>query len=324
MSRVFVTRRLPGDAVERLRLKFEVRLWDSELPPDRATLLEEAARCDGLLTLLTDRIDEELLARAPALKVVSNMAVGFDNIDVPACTRRRIAVGNTPGVLTETTADFAFALLLTLARRTVEADAFVRRGAWKTWDPNLLLGRDLHGATLGLVGFGLIGQAVARRARGFGMRVLFSDPKPSEPIAGELGATRVELEALLAESDFVSLHVPLTEHTLHLIGDRALARMKPTAMLVNTARGPVVDPRALERALREGRILAAALDVTEPEPIPPDDGLLTLPNLVIAPHIASASVQTRGLMASMAAENLTAALEGRRPPNCVNPVLFGT
>jgi glyoxylate reductase len=308
--------------VERLRQRFEVRAWEGELPPDRATVLEEAARCEGLLTLLTERIDEELLARAGKLKIVSNMAVGFDNIDVAACTRRGIAVGNTPGVLTETTADFAFALLLSLARRTVEADAFVRRGAWKTWDPNLFLGRDVFGATLGIVGFGLIGQAMARRARGFGMRILFADPKPWDEVARELGATRVELEALLAESDFVSLHVPLNERTRHLIGERALAQMKPTAMLVNTARGPVVDPRALERALREGRLLAAALDVTEPEPIPPDDPLLTLPNLVIAPHIASASVATRSRMASMAADNVIAALEGRRPPNCVNPAVF--
>ncbi len=285
-------------------------------------LLAEAREAEGLLTLLTDRVDRELLARAPRLRAVSNMAVGYDNIDVAACTERRIAVGNTPGVLTETTADFAFALLMAAARRVVEADAFVRAGKWKTWDPGLLLGQDVHGATLGIAGMGQIGQAVARRARGFGMRILYTDEVARPQSEAETGAQRVDKDTLVREADFLTLHVPLTPHTRHFIGARELAMMKPTAWLINTSRGPVVDQRALAEALAAGRPAGAALDVTDPEPIPMDDPLLRLPNVILAPHIASASLATRSKMADMAVDNLLAALAGRRPPHCVNPEVF--
>jgi glyoxylate reductase len=277
---------------------------------------------DGLITLLTDKVDAPLLAAAPSLRAVSNVAVGYDNIDVQACSARRIPVGNTPGVLTETTADFAFAMLMGLARRVAEADAYVRAGRWRTWSPTLLLGADIHGATLGLVGLGQIGAAVARRARGFGMRVLYVNRHPRPELETELGLRRVDKATLLAESDFLSLHVPLTPETRHWVGRAELAAMKPGAMLINTARGPVVDQAALAEALAEGRLGGAALDVTDPEPLPMDSPLLKLPNVLIAPHIASASHATRGLMASMAVDNLLAALEGRRPPHCVNPELF--
>jgi glyoxylate reductase len=320
--RVFVTRRLPGTALERLAAETEMHLWEGELPPPREVLLAEAREAEGLLTLLTDRVDRELLARAPRLRAVSNMAVGYDNIDVAACTERRIAVGNTPGVLTETTADFAFALLMAAARRVVEADAFVRAGKWKTWDPGLLLGQDVHGATLGIAGMGQIGQAVARRARGFGMRILYTDEVARPQSEAETGAQRVDKDTLVREADFLTLHVPLTPHTRHFIGARELAMMKPTAWLINTSRGPVVDQRALAEALAAGRPAGAALDVTDPEPIPMDDPLLRLPNVILAPHIASASLATRSKMADMAVDNLLAALAGRRPPHCVNPEVF--
>lgn len=320
--RVFVTRRLPGTALERLAAETEMHLWEGELPPPREVLLAEAREAEGLLTLLTDRVDRELLARAPRLRAVSNMAVGYDNIDVEACTERRIAVGNTPGVLTETTADFAFALLMAAARRVVEADAFVRAGKWKTWDPGLLLGQDVHGATLGIAGMGQIGQAVARRARGFGMRILYTDEVARPQSEAETGAQRVDKDTLVREADFLTLHVPLTPHTRYFIGARELAMMKPTAWLINTSRGPVVDKRALAEALAAGRPAGAALDVTDPEPIPMDDPLLRLPNVILAPHIASASLATRSKMADMAVDNLLAALAGRRPPHCVNPEVF--
>jgi glyoxylate reductase len=267
-------------------------------------------------------VDASLLAGAPSLRAVSNVAVGYDNIDVAACTARRIPVGNTPGVLTETTADFAFALLMGLARRVAEADAFVRAGKWRTWSPTLLLGTDVYGATLGIVGLGAIGAAVARRARGFGMRVLYVSREPRPALEAELGLRRVDKATLLAESDVVSLHVPLSPATRHWLGRAELAAMKPGALLVNTARGGVVDQEALIEALRAGRLGGAALDVMEPEPLPADSPLMTLPNVLLAPHIASASHATRGRMASMAVDNLLAALEGRRPPHCVNPELF--
>ncbi|NMO13742.1 D-glycerate dehydrogenase [Pyxidicoccus fallax] len=320
--RVFVTRQLPGEALGRLGGEVDLRVWEGELPPSRNELLAEAAHAEGLVTLLTDRVDAELLARAPGLRAVSNVAVGYDNIDVRACTDRRIPVGNTPGVLTETTADFAFALLMGLSRRVAEADAFVRAGKWRTWSPTLLLGTDIHGATLGIVGLGAIGAAVARRARGFGMRVLYVSRQPRKDLEAELGARRVDKRTLLAESDVVSLHVPLSAETRHWLGRAELAAMKPGALLVNTARGGVVDQDALIEALREGRLGGAALDVMDPEPLPADSPLMTLPNVLLAPHIASASHATRGRMASMAVDNLLAALEGRRPPHCVNPELF--
>lgn len=320
--RVFVTRKLPGTALERLAAQTEMRLWEDDLPPPRDVLLAEARDADGLLTLLTDRVDPELLAVAPRLRAVSNMAVGFDNIDVPACTARQIAVGNTPGVLTDTTADFAFALLMAAARRVVEADAFVRAGRWQTWDPGLLLGQDIHGATIGIAGMGQIGQAMARRAHGFGMRILYTDEIARPDIEAATGARQVSKDTLIREADFLTLHVPLMPGTRHFIGRPELAAMKPTAWLINTSRGPVVDQVALAEALRAGYPGGAALDVTDPEPIAMNDPLLTLPNVLIAPHIASGSLATRGKMADMAVDNLLAGLAGRRPPNCVNPELF--
>jgi lactate dehydrogenase-like 2-hydroxyacid dehydrogenase len=291
-------------------------LWEDDLPPPRDELLRRVAGCDGVLTLLTDKVDDAFLdAAGPRLKVVSNYAVGYDNIDVPACARRSIAVGNTPGVLTDTTADLAFALLMAAARRLPEGDRYVRAGAWKTWGPLLLLGPDVHGATIGIVGFGRIGQAVARRARGFGMQVLYHDLEPLPPsVTDPLGATYLPLEQLLPRSDFVTLHVNLSPVTRHLINEGTLAQMKRTAVLVNTSRGPVVDQTALAAALRDGVIWAASLDVTDPEPIPMDDALLGLDNCLIVPHIASASRATRGKMAAMAAANLLAGVRGEALP----------
>ncbi len=301
----------------------EVHLWEGELPPPREVLLQEMADAEGLLCLLTDTIDAALMDAAPRLKVISNFAVGYDNIDVAAATRRGLPVGNTPGVLTETTADCAFALLMAAARRIVEGVDFVRAGRWQTWGPMLLMGQDVYGATLGLVGLGRIGQAVARRARGFDMRILYHDTAERAE-AQTLGAAWRPLDDVLAEADFLSLHVPLTTETYHLIGARELQRMKPTAALINTARGGIVDPAALYQALKAGDIACAALDVTEPEPIPPDHPLLTLPNCLIVPHIASSSHATRSKMAAMAAANLLAGLRGERLPHPVNPAVYET
>ncbi len=322
--KVFVARRIPEEGLAIVRDHCEADIWSDELPPSRETLLERVNGVDGILALLTDKIDGPVLdAAGPGLKVVSNFAVGFDNIVVPDATSRGVPVGNTPGVLTETSADFAFALLMAAARRIVEADSYTRAGKWKTWGPTLLLGQDIAGATLGIVGFGRIGREMAKRARGFDMRVLYTSRHPDgEPSAAELGAEHVDLDTLLGESDFVSIHTPLTAETRHLIDAGALAKMKPSAILINTARGPVVDPDALYHALRDQAIAYAALDVTDPEPLPPDSPLLTLPNIVIAPHIASASVATRGKMARMAAENLVAGVRGDRLPHCVNPEVY--
>jgi glyoxylate reductase len=319
---VYVTRLIPEKGLEMVREVCETRVWEGELPPPREVLLEEVREIEGLLCLLTDKVDAELLDAAPQLKVVSNMAVGFDNIHVAECTKRGIPVGNTPGVLTDTTADFAFALLMAAARRVVEGNRFVREGRWKTWGPTLLLGYDLHGATLGIIGFGRIGQAVARRAMGFDMRILYHDIVRRQELEGEMGVEYADMESLLGESDFVTLHTILSPETHHLIGERELKLMKETAILINSARGPIVDPRALYRALKEGWIAYAALDVTEPEPIPVDDPLLTLGNLVVAPHIGSASHATRTKMATMAAANLIAGLKGERLPNCINPEVY--
>jgi glyoxylate reductase len=320
--KVFVTRIIPDQGLKLVLEHCDAEVWQDELPPPRAVLLEKVRDLDGLLSLLTEKVDAELLDQAPKLKVVSNMAVGFDNIVVPECTKRGIPVGNTPGVLTDTTADFAFTLLMAAARRVVEGHEWVKAGRWKTWGPMLLLGQDVHGATLGLIGFGRIGRAMARRAQGFGMRILFYDIVPCIEGVEEYKAECCDFDTVLRESDFVSLHTPLTRETYHLIGDREFDLMKPTAILINSARGPIVDPKALYRALKEGKIAYAALDVTEPEPIPMDDPLLTLPNCLIVPHIASASVKTRGKMAQMAAENLLAGLRGERLPNCVNPEIY--
>ena len=323
--RVFVARRIPDEGLALLRAVADVDVWPDELPPTRAELLGAVAGCDAILTLLTDRVDDELLdAAGPQLRVVSNYAVGFDNVDVPACTRRGIPVGNTPGALTETTADLAWALLMASARRVVEGADYVRAGKWRTWGPMLLLGPDVHGASLGIVGLGRIGQAVARRAAGFGMQVLYSSrTRASGDVEAALGASFVPLDELLARSDFVSLHVSLSAETRHLIDAAALARMRPTAILINTARGPVVDTDALVDALRRGVIAGAALDVTDPEPLPVSHPLVGLPNCLVVPHIASATRATRARMATMAAANVLAGLRGERLPTPVNPEVYG-
>ena len=323
--KVFVARVIPDDGLTLVTASTDATVWPDELPPPRDELLRSAEGCDGVLTLLTDRVDAELLDRAgPQLKVVSNFAVGFDNVDVAECTRRGVPVGNTPGVLTETTADLAFALLMAAGRRLAEGDRYVRDGRWKTWGPLLLLGPDVHGSTLGIVGFGRIGQALARRAAGFGMMVLYHDVQElPDDVTRPLGATFVPLDELLHRSDFVSIHVNLTPETRHLIDTESLRKMKSSAVLVNTSRGPVVDGRALFEALRDGVIFAAGLDVTDPEPLPADDPLLTLENCLVVPHIASASQATRGKMAEMAAANLLAGLRGERLPNCANPEVYG-
>ena len=319
--RVFVARRIPEEGLDAVRAACEMDLWEDDLPPPRDELLRRVAGVDGVLTLLTDRVDDEFLdAAGPGLRVVSNYAVGFDNIDVAACARRGIPVGNTPGVLTETTADLAWALLMAAARRVSEGERYVRDGRWKTWGPLLLLGPDVHGATIGIVGFGRIGQAVARRAAGFGMEILYHDvTRLPDDVTGPLGATFVPLEELLARSDFVSLHVNLTPETRHLINARTLGFMKSTAVLVNTSRGPVVDQAALADALERDVIFAAALDVTDPEPIPMDSPLVGRDDCVIVPHIASASRATRGKMAAMAAANLVAGVHGEPLPTPVPP-----
>ena len=317
--RVLVTRRIPEVGLAAVRASAEVDLWDDELPPPREVLLERVRGVDGLLSLLTDRVDDELLDVAgPGLKVVSNYAVGYDNIDVAACRARGVAVGNTPGVLTETTADLAFALLMAVARRIPESYDYVRADQWQTWGPLTLLGKDIHGATLGIVGLGRIGREMARRARGFGMRTIYYSRTQAPPeVEAELGATFAPLDDLLAESDYVTLHTALTEETHHLIGAVALARMKPGAILINTSRGGVVDQTALVEALRSGQLFGAGLDVTDPEPMRADDPLLSLPNCLVVPHIASASERTRDRMAEKAAANLIAGLRGESLPDPV-------
>ncbi len=320
LPRVYVARRLPEPALALLRSQAEITVWGTdEVPPPQDVLMREAAASDGLLPLLTDRIDGALLDAAPRVRVVSNYAVGFDNIDVAAATARGVVITNTPGVLTETVADFTMALLLASARRLVEGDKYARAGKWQSWMPMLFLGQDIHGATLGLVGLGRIGAAVAKRAHGFGMKIIYYDVIRREDLERDLGIEFASLEDVLRRADFVSVHTPLTSQTRHLISAPQLRLMKKTAILVNTARGPIVDPDALYQALASGGIAGAGLDVFEVEPIPADHPLLTLDNIIVAPHIASASVETRTKMALMAAENLLTALAGRRPPNLVNP-----
>jgi glyoxylate reductase len=319
-----VTRTIPDGGMRALRAAEQagdiaLRVHPGDLPPSADELEKLLDGASGALIILTEKVTPELLDRHPTLKVVSNFAVGFDNIDVPAATERGVAVCNTPGVLTETTADFAFTLLASAARRVVEGVNYVREGRWVTWSPTLLLGRDLYESTIGIVGFGRIGKEIARRARGFDMKILAFDSYHDEVAAKELGVTFVELDRLLTESDFVTLHCSLTPETHHLISDRELHLMKREAVLVNASRGPVVDTDALTRALREGTIWSAALDVTDPEPLPPDHPLITMPNCIVVPHIASASVDTRDSMARLAAENALAVLRGQTPPHCVNP-----
>jgi glyoxylate reductase len=320
--KVFVTRVIPDKGLDLVKDFCDVDLWEGDLPPSRDELLQRVQGVDGLLCLLTDKIDGEVMdAAGEQLKVISNFAVGYDNIEVNAATARKVPVGNTPDVLTDSTADFAFTLMMSAGRRILEGERYVRDGKWKTWGPMLLLGIEMKGTTLGLVGFGRIGKAMVRRAVGFDMRVIYYDPSEIKQDP-DVKATSVDFETLLEESDFISLHTPLTPDTHHLIDSEALSKMKPSAVLVNTSRGPVVDLDALYDALKSKRIFAAGLDVTDPEPLPADHPLLTLDNIVIVPHIASATKTARDKMAWLAAENLIAGLKGDHLPNCVNPHVY--
>jgi glyoxylate reductase len=317
---VYITRKIPEPAIALIREACHLRIWQNEDQPVPREVLESEIRdAEGLLCLLTETVDHALLDLAPRLKVISNMAVGYNNIDVEAATRRGILVTNTPGVLTETTADLTFALLLATARRIVESSRFLHSGQWKTWSPLQLVGQYVYGATLGIIGMGRIGEAVAHRARGFDMHILYYNRTRRPQVEKTLGVHFVPLETLLRESDFVCVLTPYTRETRNLIGPRELAFMKKTAVLINTARGGIVDETALYEALKKGQIWAAGLDVFEQEPVPPDHPLLTLPNVVALPHIGSASVRTRIRMAVLAAENLLQALRGERPAHLVNP-----
>jgi glyoxylate reductase len=321
-SKVFVTHQLPGERIRELAQQCDMNVWMGPglLPP--AGLRAELAGCQGLVCLLTDRIDRNLLDAAPALQFVSSMSVGVDHIDVAALTERGIAVGHTPGVLVETTADTAFALLLAAGRRIAEADRFVRRGEWSpdnAWAPEFFTGVDVGGATLGIIGLGEIGRAVARRAAGFGMEVLAWNRSPRQVPGIEM----VALDELLQRSDFVSIHVALTPQTRDLLSVDNIALMKPGAVVVNTARGGIVNEQALADALIDGRLLAAGVDVFEREPVPADNPLLGLPNVVVTPHIGSATLRTRARMADIAVANALAALRGEPMPCCVNPQVFG-
>jgi glyoxylate reductase len=316
--RVFVTRIIPDAGLDRVKQFCDADIWPGDMPPPYDILIQRVKGVEGILCVLTDRMDGNLMdAAGKQFKVISQMAVGYDNIDIAAAQERGIRVGNTPGVLTEATADLAFALLLAHARRIVEGVEYIREGKWRTWEPKALLGADLSGATLGIVGLGRIGKAVARRASGFGLHILAYGPNLTEEDAAAANVRRVELDDLLHESDFVSLHCPLNKDTRHLMNKETLAKMKANAILINTTRGPVVDQKALYDALRNGVIAGAALDVTDPEPMPLDDPLLTLPNVTIVPHIGSASKWTRDQMATMAADNLIAGLKGEPLPNQV-------
>jgi glyoxylate reductase len=318
--KVFVTRAIDPAALARLRAAAEVEIWPGAMPPPARHLRRALSRADAVLSMVTDQIDARLITSAPHLRVISNLAVGVDNIDIDAATCAGIAVGHTPGVLTEATADLAFGLLMAAARRIAEGDRHVRAGKWRTWGPMTLLGHDVHSATLGIIGFGAIGQAMARRARGFGMRVLYLKHRSSKQKADRrAGAVSVSLARLLAESDFVSIHVPLTRKTRHMIGAREFSRMKPGAILINTARGAVVDQAAMLAALKSCRLAGAGLDVTDPEPIAQHHPLLRLDNVVITPHIGSASIATRGRMAAIAVANILDVFAGRLPRFCANP-----
>ena len=322
-ARVFVSRRIFQKALNMFDTGVEVDLWEDELPPSRDVLLKRVEGIDGLICLLTDKIDAELMdAAGPSLRVISQIAVGFDNIDVTEATKRGIPVGNTPDVLTQTTADATWAILMAAARRIVESSIAVRDGKWKTWHPLHYLGRDVYGSTLGIIGMGRIGLEVARRAAGFDMDVLYTDVVRRQDIEQEYKMRYVDIDTLLKESDFVSIHTVLSKSTRHLIDKEALSKMKKSAILVNAARGAIVDHQALYDALKTGVISAAGLDVTEPEPIPYNDPLLTLDNCVIVPHIASASVKTRAEMSRITVQNLINGLKGEKLLACVNPEVY--
>ncbi len=315
-AKVFVSRIIPEAGLGRVRAACDVDVWQDALPPPYDVLKSRVFGVEGILSTLNDQIDDELMdAAGDSLKVISQMSVGVDNIDVVAAHRRGIKVGNTPGVLTDATADIAMALLLAAARRIVEGVEYIQSGHWRTWEPMGLLGGDLSGATLGLIGLGRIGRAVARRARGFEMRLVAHSPSCPAEEAAALGVTLVSLEQVLREADYLSIHVPLKPDTRHMIDRDRLALMKKSAILINTARGAIVDQMALYDAVKNRDIGGAALDVTDPEPIPLNDPLLTLPNVIVVPHIGSASHRTRDKMAAMAAENLLAGLAGHSLPN---------
>jgi len=323
MPQVFITHEIPAVGLELLKgAGLKVSVHPGEPPLTRAELLLAVAGCDALITMLSDTVDDALLAAAePSLRVVANYAVGTNNIDIAACTRRQVVVSNTPDVLTEATADLAFALLLAVARRLLEGDALVRGGRWQGWEPLQLLGLELHGQTIGIIGLGRIGQAVAKRAHGFGMEALYYSRTRNQAAESALGVRYAPLAELLASSDFVSLHTPLTADTRHLIGETELRLMKPSAIIINTARGPVVDEAALCRALYEGRLWGAGLDVFEHEPqLTP--GLTELPNVVLAPHLGSATITARNSMARLCAEAVIAVLTGSHPKTLVNPEVY--
>ncbi|MFX1484042.1 MAG: 2-hydroxyacid dehydrogenase [Promethearchaeota archaeon] len=323
VSEVFVTRKIPNIGIKLISERFDVDVWSLERPPTIEEIIRRADGCTGLVTLLTDTIDGEVLASLPNLRVIAQYAVGYDNINISEATRRGIIVTNTPGVLTETTADFTWALILATSRRIVEADRYIRDKRWNVaWGPEMLLGTDVHGATLGIIGMGRIGQAVARRSQGFNMKLLYTSRTRKERIEDELHAKHVDLQTLLRESDIVTVHVPLNSETQNLIGEKELEMMKGDSILINTSRGGVIDEDALFLALKKGVIGCAGLDVFREEPIPKDSPLLELQNVVIVPHIGSASKNTRATMSRMCAENLIAALEGRRPPNIVNSEVY--
>lgn len=316
--KIVVTRQIPEAGLHLLRDKGVVTVWEDELPPSAEQLDTLLGDADGALTLLTDRIDGAVLDRHPNLKVVSNFAVGYDNIDPNAATERGVIVCNTPDVLTAATADHTWALLMAAARRIPESIEYVREGKWRTWGPLLLLGQEISGATLGIIGLGRIGKEVARRAGGFGMRVIAYDEYQDADFAARNAVEYTDMDTVLREADFLTLHVALTPETRHLIGAEEFAKMKPTSILINAARGPVVDTEALVAALNTGEILAAALDVTDPEPLPADHPLVNMDNCIVVPHTASATVQTRDAMATLAARNLLAGLRGEKPPASVN------
>ena len=317
--RVFVTRELPERGLDIIKERFDTEVWSDYAPPPKKLIIEKAAKVDALATLLSDKIDAEVFDAAPNLKIVSQFAVGFDNIDVKEATKRGIYVTNTPGILTDTTADYAWALLMAAARRVAEADKYIRDKKWKVgWHPTMLQGRDIFGATLGIIGLGRIGAAIARRAKGFNMKILYYDVVRRPEVEEELGIRYRELETILKESDFITVNVPLLKSTHHLINEEKLKQMKKTVIIINNARGPVIDEKALYKALKEGWIAAAGLDVFEQEPTPVTNPLLTLDNIVVAPHISSSSFETRSKMAEMVAENLVSFLEGKTPPNLVN------
>ena len=323
--KVFITRQIHQEALDLIATEADMEVWPDDAPPSPQTLRAKAAEVQAVLTNIMDRVDAPFFEAAPHLSVVSQLAVGTDNIDLSAATQHGIPVGHTPGVLAKATADLTFALILAAARRVVESDRWVRAGRWElAFHPMRWLGADVGDATLGIVGLGQTGIEVARRARGFDMELLYHSRSAKPDIESELGMTRVELPELLQRSDFVSLHCPLTPETHHLIGRREMEMMKPTGILVNMARGPVVDTAALYTALVGGQLAAAALDVTEPEPIAPDNPLLTLDNVLITPHIGSAGNRGRRAMAMLAARNLVAGIKGQRLEHCANPEVYAT